>query len=228
MRAAPLRRANERRGGSRSRLSAFRVVVVLVAGAGPASAQSEIVLELPGEPGPIPSGFEEHVFEIEIDPNRLPQNGLLLTEVDLGELSPTTPVAYASGTIQVAVRSPWGFFPPYQIEARARTAISSGAGDFTTQDVGMGISNVIAANPVVNPQFDYDPTLAPKDGDDEPLFQGTIASLPLTPPRMWLYRTEGTFAGTWNYFLLTFAVGPQFYSPTGEERMRVEIVLRRT
>ncbi len=205
------------------------VVALAIIVGGPAGAQMVVVVDFPGEPGEIPEEIREQVFEIEIDPRQLERSAAPPPPTaDLGQLSPINPSNYATATVLVEIRSPRGFFPPYRVEGRGRTAIAPGAGDFTTHDVGMGLTNVVAANPIINPRFDYDPSTSPKNIDDEPLFQGTVATLPLTPPRLWLYRTGGWFIGTSNTFLLNFAVGPQFFSPTGAETMRIQIAVRRT
>jgi hypothetical protein len=191
-----------------------------------ARAQGELVIELP-DPGRAPADVETRVVEIEVDRSQIGRAAMPpLGTVDLGQLSPTNPATYAAGTITIQVRSPAGWFPPYQIEARTQGPSSPGGGDFLTSDVGMGVLNVVGANPVINPRFNYDPRLAPKNVDDEPIFQGTVATLPPNPPRLWLYRTQGFWVGQWNSFVLAFAVGPQFFAPSGPESMRIQVMVR--
>jgi hypothetical protein len=228
----PARRPSfpEERGGSRGRLSLFVAVVAplvlgLVPGTPTAGAQSEIVIELP-DPGRPPAEVEAQVVEIEVDRSQLGRAMPPLGEVPLGQLSPTNPARYASGTIMIRVRAPAGWFPPYTIEARTLSPGPPGTGDFTKSDVGMGVMSVVASNPVINPRFNYDPRVAPKNADDVPIFDGTVATLPPNPPRLWLYRTQGFFIGQWNSFILAFAVGPQFFAPSGPETMRIEVAVR--
>jgi hypothetical protein len=190
-----------------------------------ARAQSELVIELP-DPGRPPADIEAQVFEIEVDRSQLERAALPPGEVALGQLSPTNPATYAAGTITIQVRSNSGFFVPYAVEARTLGPSGSGNGDFMTSDVGMGVLNVVAANPVINPRFNYDPRLAPKNVDDEPIFDGTVATLPPNPPRLWLYRTQGFWVGQWNSFVLAFAVGPQFFAPSGPESMKIQVSVR--
>ncbi len=195
--------------------------------AAPASAQAEYLITLTGPPGEAPPDLEAQVIDIEVSREELARRSALPPfDVDLGQLSPLNPASYATGTIVIRVFSPWGWFPRYEMQARARTA-ATGGGNFTTTDVGMGVLNVVGANPIVNPSFDYDPRLSPKNIDDEPLFQGTVGTLPLSPPLMLLYRTQGFYMGAWNSFLLVFAVGPQFFTPTGAESMQIQLRLRR-
>jgi len=193
---------------------------------GPAArAQTQIVIELPGDAERPSPDVEEHTFEIDVNRSRLERAVLPPGEVPLGQLSPTNPATYAAGTIMIEVRSPGGF-RPYQVEARTLGPSSPGTGDFLASDVGMGVMNVVGANPVINPRFNYDPRLAPKNVDDEPIFDGTVATLPPHPPRLWLYRTQGFWVGQWNSFVLAFAVGPQFFAPSGPESMRIQLTVR--
>jgi len=147
-----------------------------------------------------------------------------LGDVPLGELSPSTGLAWKAGNLTVMITS-GGIFPNYRVWARSLTALDGTPGRFNTRDVGLGIFNVVARNPLINPTYDYDPSSVAKDVDGEPVFRGTIASLGLVaPPGTLLYRTRGVMFARSNQFTLRFASAPQFYS-VGSSAMQIEITL---
>ncbi|MEZ5064216.1 MAG: hypothetical protein R3B81_05745 [bacterium] len=145
--------------------------------------------------------------------------------IDLGDLSSNNPAFLVSGWIRIRVYSPSGFFPPYRIEARALSGPVPGPGNLVPSDVGVGVIDVEAQRPRIDPDFDSDPRTAPKNVDDEPIFVGTVASLGTGFPRSRLYQTRGWYVGNYNYFTIVFAVGPQFYTPAGTQDLGVELAI---
>lgn len=148
-----------------------------------------------------------------------------LASLDMGEMSPLNPDGMIRSEVTLAITSPFGFFPRYEVSARSLTAPGGPVGSLITADIGFGITEIVARNPRVNPTYDYDPSTVPKNVDDEPQFVGTIESLGTDPARTQLYRTSGFYIGSTNTVTLVFAVGPQFYTPTGAPMVEVEIAL---
>ncbi len=205
-------------------LAAF---VILLTGAAPIEAQSEITLVLP-TPGPgisIPDSIKVRInlhFGIDPGDGAAPPS---LGTVNLGELSPINLSGFASGTIRIRIYSPFGFVPPYTVRARTFIPPDRTVGNFNTNDIGMGIRGIVASLPRVNGNYDYDPRLVGKNIDDEPNFAGTVGGLPTGSRGHRLYRTRGWYVGRWNYFTLVFAVAPQFYTPSASVDAVLELEL---
>ena len=224
------REVDDRRGGGVSRLLAFSATSLLfLLGASPAATQEVIELEVPFPPSELdePDGGSS-TTQIVIDPaDDRPRGGPPpIANLDLGDVSANNAAYLASQTVLVRVVSPRPWIPPYRIMARSLTPPAPGVGAFTTTDVGLGVINIVARNPNVNPEYDYDPRLVSKDVDDEPVFLGTIGSLTQGLPRTRLYHSRGRFNGPENSFVLVFAAGPQFYTPSPSQPMIVELAIR--
>jgi len=148
-----------------------------------------------------------------------------LATLDMGEMSPLSPDGMIRSEVTLAITSPFGLFPRYEVTARSLTPAGGPAGSFTTADIGFGITEIVARNPRVNPPYDYDPSTVSKNVDGEPRFLGTIESLGTDPARTLLYRTRGFYFGSTNTVTLVLAVGPQFYTPTGAPLVEIELAL---
>lgn len=213
------------------------LAALLLALLGPAatSAQEEIVLVLRE---PVAGSVGEQRFRVELNRGRLeelprepesaappPPGPVPLAILNVGELSPLRSQEYGTRTVNIRIVSPWGFFPPYELSARALTPSDPGPGNLSAADFGFGlrVNNVRSLN--INPLYDYDPSTVAKNIDGEPMFLGTIESLGLGLPRTPLYRTTQWQRGRTHVVRLTFAVGPQFFTPTNSEIVSIEIAV---
>lgn len=148
-----------------------------------------------------------------------------LGSVGLGDLSPLNPAAYVSSEIRIRIHSSGGPIPPYRLVASAVVPPDPGSGGITTTDVGLGITDVKACDPVINPIFDHDPRTAPKDADGIPQFPGTIGSLPAGGGGETLYASDCTHSRRVHFFTIIFAVAPQFFTPAGSVDLDVLLTL---
>jgi len=144
--------------------------------------------------------------------------------LDLGDMSALSPADFVSDQIRVGIYSPWGWFPRYQIRARLLSLSASLPEDIGSSDYGFGVHDIVATNPRINPVFDYLPDQVSKDIDGVPNFLGTLQTLAVGSTQ--LFRTRGTFFGRWNYFHITVAVAPQYYTPAISLPNTVEIEIR--
>jgi hypothetical protein len=202
----------------RSLAVALGAAVATLGGLSAAKAQTdgEIILVLPPYQNEVP-------FEILSHPDYRPPDEsegapmttarIPLGTINIGEMSPRNGSPCATVTLRISIYSPLGWFPPYRIRAWSLTAVDGTLGNLNTNDVGLGIIDIVARRPRVAALYDYDPTNVGKNVDDEPLFQGTIGSLAMGGQGTTLYNTRGFYFGDWNYFTLVFAVGPQFFTP---------------
>ncbi len=186
------------------------------------------VLVLPEPPGPPPkppAGFDG---EIVVLPDDLAETGtarIPLGTVELGELTPGVGVPWVREETTIAIYSPFGYFPRYRLTARSLTPAGGPVGAFTTADIGMGITDPVGRAPRINPDYDYDPSTVAKNADDEPLFVGTVQSLGPFIPGTEILRMRGFYWGSWNYFTLIFAVGPQYFTPGPSQVVQLELEL---
>jgi len=144
--------------------------------------------------------------------------------VNVGELSPLQSRDMASRHVNVRIVSPWGLFPPYEVSARVIASPDPDSGNISPEDYGVG-ARTNANHAVIDPQFDYDPSLVSKDIDDRPRFLGTLDTLGPGLPRTPIYRTTRFQRGQSHVMRLTFAVGPQFFTPTDAEIITIEIAV---
>jgi hypothetical protein len=148
-----------------------------------------------------------------------------LGNIGLGNISPLDPAAYIWSEIRIRIHSSGGRVPPYQLVASAVTPPDPGSGGITTTDVGMGVTQVKACDPVINPLFDHDPRTAPKDVDGIPQFPGTIGSLPVGGAGMPVYSSDCIHSRRVHFFTIIFAVAPQFFTPAGSVDLDVLLTL---
>ncbi len=187
------------------------------------SAPSEFDLVFVLTEDMMPAEFPEDVRDLDdLDGEVAGRGGgTPLGTINLAELSPLNMADFAAGRVRVAIYSPWGYIPRYRINGQISAAMISGPGDISLSDYGAGVADVVARQPQINNSYDYDPSDVGKNGDDEPAFQGTLQGLSMGGDE--LYRTRGSFFGSWNYFTLIVAVGPQFFTPTGTIPVSVEL-----
>jgi hypothetical protein len=148
-----------------------------------------------------------------------------LGSVGLGELSPLNPVAYVWSEIRIRIHSRGGPIPPYRLVASAVAPPGSSPGGITHADVGMGITQVNACDPIINPIFDQDPRNAPKDVDGIPQFTGTLGDLPLGGSGATIYSSDCSHSRRVHFFTIIFAVAPQFFTPAGTVNLDVLLTL---
>lgn len=160
--------------------------------------------------------------------NPATQNGVLDFSLDVDDVAAGNNLQdYTGGTVQVILRSNTAY------TLTAQVAISSGFGivangDAALADVGFGVSNLVnsggkvfgdpASASTITAGFEDDPSLAVKDVDEEPTFSSTLDDLTagvtvLSGPRI---SNRGGVGSPNNGLLVdsTFAIAPQFYTPT--------------
>lgn len=156
------------------------------------------------------------------------QNGPLDFQLDVSDVAAGNNLdVYTGGTAQMMIRSNTPFALSAQVTASSGFGAAA-AGDLALTDVGYGIANLtnsgpkVFANPAaastIAPGFGADPAAAAKDVDGEPIFSATIDDLSgaaqiLTGPRV---SNRGGIGSPNNGLLIdtSYAIGPQFYTPT--------------
>lgn len=156
----------------------------------------------------------------------IPRGGAALGTIDLLELSPLTTGDFATGELRVAVYSAYGFIPRYRIRARLEAYDLALPGAIGLDDMGMGVVDIVSAQRTVGVEWDYDPSTVGKDVDGLPLFRGTIGQLDSGLGGRELFRTRQNYFGSWNYFTVVVAVGPQFFSPDPLVPVSLELTLQ--
>lgn len=169
---------------------------------------------------PINSGFGSNSPAV--------QNGPLDFQVNVSDLAAGNNLdAYTGGTAQMAIRSN----SPYTLTAQVTASSGFGAvaaGDIALTDIGYGIAGLTnsgakvfgdpAAGSSITAGFGSDPAAAAKDVDEEPIFSATIDDVSggvqiLSGPRI---SNRGGIGSPNNGLLIntSYAIGPQFYTPT--------------
>ncbi|MCA9752234.1 MAG: hypothetical protein R3B81_05750 [bacterium] len=156
------------------------------------------------------------------------QNGALDFSLDVSDVAAGNNLdSYTGGAVQMMIRSNAPFNLTAQVTASSGFG-SVAAGDIALTDVGFGLSGLTnsgpkvfgdpATNSVVSPGFSADPAVASKDVDEEPIFSATIDDLSggvqiISGPRV---SNRGGVGSPNNGMLIdtSYAIGPQFYSPT--------------
>ncbi|HET9532132.1 MAG TPA: hypothetical protein VFQ92_17360 [Blastocatellia bacterium] len=165
------------------------------------------------------------------------QNSPLVFTLDLGDVSPNNASNYVGGTVQVIMRTN----APYTLSAAVTASSGFGAvgntnGDLALTDIGFGIpqaslaasgtgalvtATAVSGSTVVA-AFDNNPLTAAKDGDGIPTFGATLNNLSTTAPGTQVLSgpriSRGGGLNSQNNGLLAntiYAVGPQFFTPTG-------------
>ncbi|HWP42623.1 MAG TPA: hypothetical protein VNO14_05270 [Blastocatellia bacterium] len=165
------------------------------------------------------------------------QNSPLVFTLDLGDVSPNNTNSFVGGTVQVIMRTN----AAYTLSAAVTASSGFGAvgnlnGDISLADIGFGLPGTSLAasgsgalvlptavtNSTVVAAFDNSPLAASKDADDIPIFSSTLNSLATTAPGTQILSgpriSRGGGLNSPNNGLLAdtvYAVGPQFFSPTG-------------
>ncbi len=154
------------------------------------------------------------------------QNGPLSFQMDMSDVAAGNNLTtYTGGTAQIVLRSN----APYTLSASVASAGfgAVAAGDLALSDVGFGVSGLAnsgakvfgdpATGTVVTAGFDDDPSAAPKDVDEEPIFSASLFDVGgglqvLSGPRI---SNRGGINSPNNGLLVDtrYAVGPQFYTP---------------
>jgi hypothetical protein len=142
---------------------------------------------------------------------------------NLGELSASNPATYASQTIRLNVSAGGAPIPRYRVLIRVLSPLSPPPGSLAPSDVGAGVTNLVACNPLLNPLFAPDPRTAPKNGDDVPLFTGDLGDCTAGPVELYRSRCRGPLRV--HSFTLVWAVGPQFFTPQGPANVEVLLTL---
>lgn len=156
------------------------------------------------------------------------QNSPLAFTLDLGDVSPNNQNAYAGGRVKMIMRSN----AAYTLSAQVTSSSGFGSatnGEITLSDIGFGIHNfsnsgtLVSGDPAVDasafPAYKNDPTTATKDVDGVPQFTATLNDFTtvkqlMDGPRI---SRKGGLTSPNNGLLLdaVYAVGPQFFTPTG-------------
>lgn len=159
--------------------------------------------------------------------------------LNMGDLAAGNNLAdYAGGSVQVILRSN----APYVMSGDVTNSAGFGSvanGDLALTDVGFGITSLANSGPKVfgSPAndatiaggFDSDPSSAPKDIDEEPIFNSTLADIAaptqlIDGPRI---SNRGGRGSPNNGLLvdLGFAAGPQYYTPVATFSTEIEFTL---
>ena len=156
------------------------------------------------------------------------QNGPLDFQIDVADVAAGNNLdVYTGGTAQLMIRSNTPFTLTAQVTASSGFGAAA-AGDVALADIGYGIANLTNSGPKVfaDPAaastiaagFSADPAVAPKDADGEPIFSATVDDVSggvqvLTGPRV---SNRGGIGSPNNGLLIdtSYAIGPQFYTPT--------------
>lgn len=156
------------------------------------------------------------------------QNSPLAFTLDLGDVSPNNTNAYAGGKVRMIMRSN----AAYTLSAQVTSSTGFGtaaSGEITLSDVGFGIHNfansgtLVSGDPAADasafPAYKYDPTASTKDTDGVPQFTATLNDFTtvkqlMDGPRI---SRRGGLTSPNNGLLLdaVYAVGPQFFTPSG-------------